>query len=81
MGDLYIKIFAALYIVGAVLCFGPATVQSERAQVEYQAQCRAARAGDVDGLKWCPVGGPNISNGVPKAIFWPLWLSYMAASR
>ncbi len=78
---LYFKICAALYIVGVVLCFGPATVQSERAQAEYRAQCRAERTGDADGLKWCAVGGPNVSDGAPKAIFWPLWLSYLAASR
>jgi hypothetical protein len=78
---LYLRICAALYVVAAVICFGPATVQSERAAAEYRAQCRAERAGDTDGLKWCAVGGPNISAGVLKALLWPLWLSYMAASR
>ena len=78
---LYFRIAAAMYVLGAVLCFGPATVQSERAQAEYRAQCRTERAGDTEGLKWCAVGGPNISDGAPKALFWPLWLSYMLANR
>lgn len=76
-----VKAAALLYALMAIACFGPATVQSERAQAEYRAQCRAERAGDTDGLKWCAVGGPNVSDGAPKAIFWPLWLSYLAASR
>ena len=77
------KIVAAvlLYVVGIVVCFGPATVQSERARVVYQAQCRAERAGDAEQLRWCLVKGPSHVDGMPKAIFWPLWLSYMAASQ
>jgi hypothetical protein len=74
------RICIALYVVMVVVCFGPATVQSERARAEYQAQCRAERAGDAEGLRWCPVGGPSASDGLGKAMAWPLWLSYMAAS-
>lgn len=69
------------YVVMAVIFFGPATVQSERARDEYQARCRAERAFDVEALRWCQMGGPSVSDGAPKAMFWPLWLSYMAASR
>jgi len=71
----------AIYVAMAVICFGPATVQSEQARAEYQAQCRADNAGDAERLRWCPIGGPSISDNAPKAIFWPLWLSYMVASR
>jgi hypothetical protein len=71
----------ALYVAMAVICFGPATVQSEEARAEHQAQCRAVNAGDAEQLRRCSIGGPSVSDGAPKAIFWPLWLSYMAASR
>jgi hypothetical protein len=70
-----------LYWLVAVLCFGPATVQSERARAEYLAQCRADWAHDAQRQNWCQVGGPMMSDGAAKAIFWPLWLSYLAASR
>ena len=76
-----IKLAVLLYVLMGVACFGPATVQSEKARDEHQARCRAAHAGDADALRWCPIGGPSLSDGAPKAIFWPLWLSYMAASR
>lgn len=78
--NLPIYLFAA-YALAAVVCFGPATVQSERAQEEYRARCRAEKAGDKDGLVWCDVGGPSKSDGLPKAMFWPFWLSYMLANK
>ena len=71
----------ALYVLIGVACFGPATVQSERARADYQERYRAEQAGDPNSLAWCPAFGPSVSDGVPKAIFWPLWLSYMAASH
>lgn len=70
----------ALYLLVGVICFGPATVQSERARAEWQAQCRAERAGNEDAQRLCPLGGPSMTDGAPKAIVWPLWLSYMVAS-
>ena len=76
-----VKAAALLYVLMAVACFGPATVQSERARDEYQARCRADRAGNEGAINWCQAGGPMASDGAPKAMFWPLWLSYLAASR
>ena len=75
------QIVMALYVLAAVVCFGPATAQSERARIEYQTQCRSDNAGDAERLRWCPMVGPSVSDGAFKAMFWPLWLSYMAASR
>jgi hypothetical protein len=81
MSERRIALAIAAYALVGVGCFGPATVQSERARDEYRAQCKAERAGDTDAQRWCIVGGPSVSDGLHKAIFWPLWLSYMAASR
>lgn len=73
-------ICAAAYAVMVVLCFGPATVQSERAAAEVRAQCRANNEGRTEEQKMCDFIGPRMSDGLPKALFWPLWLSYTAAS-
>lgn len=76
-----LKLAAILYLLIGVACFGPATVQSEKARAEYQAKCRAEKAGDETALRWCPVVGPSTSDGLPKAVFWPLWISYTVASQ
>jgi hypothetical protein len=84
MSDQVFKTFQVgfvVYLVMIVICFGPATVQSEKASAEYQARCRAEKAGDAEAVRWCSLSGPSIADGAPKAIFWPLWLSYVAASR
>lgn len=69
------KIFnwcAGLYLLGAVVCFGPATVQSERSRDEHRAECARTPA--------LPCAyGPMPSDGLFKAMFWPLWLSYTVA--
>lgn len=75
------QLFFVVYLAMIVICFGPATVQSEKASAEYQARCRAEKAGDAEAIRWCSVSGPSVTDGAPKAIFWPLWLSYTAASR
>ena len=75
-----LMIFVAAYAVMVVLCFGPATAQSERAQVKHIAECRAAHEGDRDRQALCRMYGPMPSDGLPKALFWPLWLSYTAAA-
>jgi hypothetical protein len=84
MSDMAYKVAMASisgYLAMIVVCFGPATVQSEKARAEYQAQCRAEWAHDLEALRRCPIGGPSVTDGAPKAIFWPLWLSYTLASR
>ena len=68
-----------LYVLIAVLCFGPAMVQSERARDEHQRQCKAERAHDAEAQKWCALFGPSTGDAFPKALAWPLWLSYMGA--
>lgn len=73
-------IFVAAYVVMIVLCFGPATVQSERAREQHLAECRAVHEGDRDRQALCGASGPMVSDGLPKAMFWPLWLSYTAAA-
>jgi hypothetical protein len=69
------------YLAMIIVCFGPATVQSEKARAEYQAQCRAEWAHDSEAVRRCQIGGPSVTDGAPKALFWPLWLSYTLASR
>lgn len=71
---------AAAYAAMVVICFGPATVQSERARDKHIAACRAMHEGDKDRQDWCPLGAPSTADGLPKALFWPLWLSYTAAA-
>lgn len=72
---------AAAYGAGIVLSFGPATVQSERAAAEFKVQCRAERQGDTEGQKWCAVTGPNMTDGLAKAMAWPMWISYTVAKH
>lgn len=80
MADHKLEIAMALYVLGAVLCFGPAMVQSERARDEHLQRCKAERANDKEALKWCPAFGPSPSDAFPKAVAWPLWISYTVAS-
>jgi hypothetical protein len=63
---------AAAYALAVVVCFGPATVESERAQQEHKAECAKT---PQQPCTW----GPMLSDGLPKAIFWPFWLSYKLA--
>jgi len=76
-----IALLAAAYVAGIVLCFGPATLQSERASAAQRAQCMAEREGDQEGRKWCALTPSSATDGLPKALFWPLWLSYTAATH
>ena len=71
----------AAYATIAMICFGPATVQSEAARKEYMAQCLSESAGEPERLRWCGIGGLSASEGLIKAVLWPLWLSYMAAKK
>jgi hypothetical protein len=68
----------ALYALVAVVCFGPATVESERAQEKHLTECKEKAQPEQQTL--CMFSGPRISDGAPKAFFWPLWLSYRVAS-
>ena len=61
----------AIYGIGVIGCFGPATVESERAMNEHAATCTPRPS--------CEYFGPSISDGIFKAMFWPMWLSYQAA--
>ena len=67
------------YVFMGVVCFGPATVQSERAQDENHAKCQAAHTGDDAATRLCKAMGPRMTDGAMKAMLWPFWLSYMAA--
>lgn len=69
----------AFYVLAFVVCFGPATVESERAREKHLAECYALA--DPDRQAMCVVAAPRLSDGVPKALFWPLWLSYKIASE
>jgi len=65
-------VFGAAYFIIFVVCFGPATVDSERAQREHKAECERKAQ---QPCAW----GPSPADGLYKAMFWPFWLSYMAA--
>ena len=78
--DRVLKAVVIVYAIGIVLSFGPATVQSERAGEAYRATCKAERLNNLEWMKWCDVGGPSKTDGLPKAFFWPLWLSYTVAN-
>lgn len=67
------------YVAAAVLCFGPAVVQSERAEAAHDAACLAEYPNDPRLRALCRLGGPSIADGAAKAIFWPLWVSYTIA--
>jgi hypothetical protein len=61
------------YIAMFIICFGPATVESQKARDEWLAECKASNPALSCAL------GPSPSDGLFKAAFWPLWLSYVAA--
>jgi len=67
------------YSAVAVVAFGPATVQSESARAAHVAACDAEHKPGTQERAYCRSGGPSISDGAPKAIFWPFWLSYTIA--
>ncbi len=62
----------ASYMIMFLVCFGPATVDTEKAIAEHKAEC--AKSPQTP----CPLG-PSMSDGAFKAMFWPLWLSYKVA--
>lgn len=65
-------ITVAIYFAVVLVCFGPATVESERAEALYEATC--------DPQPGCRYHGPKTEYGFFKALFWPFWLSYKVAS-
>ena len=82
MTQLTVKALIAVllaYVAGIVVCFGPATVQSEAAKKEFIAECLARQ--DQLNKSWCYIGGPSSADGVAKAVFWPFWLSYTVAKE
>jgi hypothetical protein len=71
---------AAAYIAGIVICFGPATVQSIEAGRAEKREClETDKARAAQGL--CGTWVPRAGDGIPKALFWPLWVSYTVAKR
>lgn len=70
-----------IYALIGVICFGPATIQSERAYEDSRTQCIAEREGDKEGQRSCGRAGMPGGDGAFKALFWPLWLSYLVASK
>ena len=75
----WLRVLAFAYVAGIVICFGPATAQSEQADALHDAECRKNSQSGEAGV--CAAFGPNDSDGLPKALFWPLWLSYTIASE
>lgn len=71
MTERTIKLMIVAYVIGVIVCFGPATVQSEQAKDEHMATC--------EPQPHCRLFGPKASDGLFKALFWPLWLSYTVA--
>lgn len=61
------------YIVGVVVCFGPAAVETNKAIQERYLQCRA----EAKRPEYCQPFGEELS--LLKAMAWPLWLSYQVA--
>lgn len=76
-----VRLGLVLYALGAIVTFGPATAQSEQARADYMPKCMATWAHDQERQRWCGVGGPHSSDGLFKAMAWPLWVSYTIASR
>lgn len=73
--------FGAAYLAGVVICFGPATVESERAQALVSAKCAADFPDDTSTRRVCQASPPPALAGGIKALAWPFWLSYATASK
>lgn len=73
MSDRAVFYFLVFYVVGAIISFGPATVESENAEYLHEATCSPQPS--------CRAFGPSASTGVFKAAFWPMWLSYSIAKK
>lgn len=73
--------FGAAYLAGVVICFGPATVESERAQALVSAKCATDFPDDTSTRRVCQASPPPALAGGIKALAWPLWVSYVAASK
>lgn len=70
------RLLLAAYLTGAVLCFGPAVVQGEDdAELEYMT-CQSISRYPDNCVKY-PL---YRADGFAKALAWPFWLSYMAAT-
>ncbi|MEO8297098.1 MAG: hypothetical protein ABI574_04745 [Burkholderiales bacterium] len=67
-----------VYVAMAIVCFGPAMVQSETAMRRRDVECRATNGLPRD-VVLCRLGGPTFAEGAPKAALWPFWLSYTIA--
>jgi hypothetical protein len=72
--DQKIMTVIAVYITAAVICFGPAMVESARAEQEAYMVCLARSP----QAYYCGQGGAVVEAAV-KVMFWPLWLSYRIA--
>jgi hypothetical protein len=73
--------FGAAYLAGVVICFGPATIESERAQALVSAKCAVDFPDDISTRRICQIPSPPALAGGLKALAWPFWLSYAAASK
>jgi len=59
------------YLLMTVICFGPATVESERVQAKEERECTPQPQ--------CRAYATQAGVGIFKAVFWPLWISYRLA--
>ena len=66
------------YLIIAVFCFGPATVQSEKSIND---RCQSAFDGNKQAIVDCESKALEVLEGMIKAMFWPLWLSYTVADE
>jgi uncharacterized membrane protein len=78
-GEKIFLVALVIYWLGVVVCFGPATVQSEDAQREHREQCARAYTVDRLSVNACAAAGPSHTDGLWKAMLWPLWVSYTIA--
>lgn len=70
------------YVVVAVLLAGPAYLDSESSENAAKTECEAenkARAKDNQLLCGFVASAPERT--MPKLLFWPAWLSYVAAKK
>jgi len=73
--------FGAAYLAGVVICFGPATVESERAHALVSAKCAVDFPNDISTRRICQTPSPPALAGGIKALAWPFWLSYTLALK
>lgn len=72
MSDKIIPACLIGYVVIVVVFFGPAQVETERADEASYQRCVAER-GAMNCTSW------GSGAGIFKAVLWPFWLSYKAA--